>query len=288
MAAEAPVQAAGAVVFRQKKKSGKTEVLMVHRPRYDDWSLPKGKLDPGEEFEDAAVRELLEETGVTGRLVTELPDTQYCDRTGRPKHVRWWLVEPTATADRPPDKEIDQVKWVGIEKALERLSYDSDRDLVATALNGCAGRTSLLVVRHTMAGERRQWKGDDRGRPLSKRGWRQAEALVDQLAPYAVTRIISSPYVRCVQTVEPLAAARGLSVEIDERLTEGKSLKKTLKLVKTLDSGTVLCSHGDIIGNLMTHVLPDGEHEWQKGSTWALTLDSRPRAVAARYLAPLD
>ena len=287
MASDEAVQAAGAVVLRQKK-SGKTQVLIVHRPRYDDWSLPKGKLDPGENFEDAAVRELLEETGVTGRLLTELPDTQYCDRTGRAKHVRWWVMQPTAKAERPPDKEIDEVRWVGIEKGLRRLSYDSDRDLVTAALNGCAGRTSLLVVRHTMAGERRQWRGDDRSRPLSKRGWRQAEAMVDQLAPYAVTRIISSPYVRCVQTVEPLAAARGLEVEIDERLAEGKSLKKTLKLVKSLDSGTVVCSHGDVIGNLLTHVLPDRKLEWQKGSTWALTLDGQPRAVAARYLEPPD
>ena len=119
------MRAAGGAVVR-----GGT-VLVVHRPRYDDWSLPKGKLDPGESFEDAAVREVLEETGVRCRLVRELEAHSYTDDQGRPKVVRWWLMEAVADGVHEPDAEVDEVRWVALADAPALLSYDHDRRLVA-------------------------------------------------------------------------------------------------------------------------------------------------------------
>ena len=126
--ADAEVLAAGGVVVRDDGR-----VAVIHRPRYDDWSLPKGKLDPGESFEDGAVREVLEETGVRGRIVGELEPTSYVDRKGRDKVVRWYRMEldgdPVAFA---PNDEVDELRWVTPEEAAGLLTYDHDRALVRT------------------------------------------------------------------------------------------------------------------------------------------------------------
>ena len=121
------VQAAGGVVVRD------ATVLVVHRPRYDDWSLPKGKLERGESWEEAALREVREETGIGCRLLRELDDDHYIDRKGRPKRVRWWLMEAVALDAHEPDDEVDEVSWLPLAEAVERLSYAHDR-LLVTAL----------------------------------------------------------------------------------------------------------------------------------------------------------
>jgi 8-oxo-dGTP diphosphatase len=122
------VLAAGGVVVRDDGR-----VAVIHRPRYDDWSLPKGKLDPGESFEDGAVREVLEETGVRGRIVAELEPTSYVDRKGRDKLVRWYRMEldgdPVAFA---PNEEVDELRWLTPDEARGLLTYDHDRALVRT------------------------------------------------------------------------------------------------------------------------------------------------------------
>lgn len=128
----AEVRAAGAVVLRASPSG--FEVLVVHRPRYDDWSLPKGKLDDGETFEAAAVRELAEETGVEVELGPSLPETRYVDLRGRDKVVRWWRAAPRAVRPREPDDEVDEVRWVTVAEAHDLLTYGPDRDLVDHAL----------------------------------------------------------------------------------------------------------------------------------------------------------
>jgi 8-oxo-dGTP diphosphatase len=121
------IHAAGGVVVRDGR------VLLVHRPRYDDWTLPKGKLDPGESFEDAALREVEEETGVRGRLVRELPATSYLVR-GRPKVVRYWLMTPEAETPFAPNDETDELRWVTPDEAMTLLTYDRDREVLAAAV----------------------------------------------------------------------------------------------------------------------------------------------------------
>jgi 8-oxo-dGTP diphosphatase len=124
--AEAEVLAAGGVVVRDDGR-----IAVIHRPRYDDWSLPKGKLDPGESFEAGAVREVLEETGVRGRIVGELEPASYVDRKGRDKLVRWYRMaldgDPVEFA---PNDEVDELRWLTPGEAGALLSYDHDRALV--------------------------------------------------------------------------------------------------------------------------------------------------------------
>lgn len=122
------IEAAGGVVWRRTSK-GVVKVLLVHRPRYDDWSLPKGKLEPGEAARDAALREVEEETGLRCRADAELPETRYTDRKDRPKRVRYWVMEPTA-GDFTPNDEVDQVRWVPAEQAAGALTYAHDAAVV--------------------------------------------------------------------------------------------------------------------------------------------------------------
>ena len=132
------VQAAGGVVTRNAR-DGTLEVLVVHRPRYDDWSLPKGKLEPGESFEDAARREIEEETGVQVELGAALPTTDYVDRHGRPKVVHYWRMTPVGETAWQPNDEVDETRWITVAEAGTLLSYEHDRRLVAAVGDSAPG-----------------------------------------------------------------------------------------------------------------------------------------------------
>ena len=126
------VRAAGGVVVRRRE--GEAQVAVIHRPKYGDWTLPKGKLDPGEDFEAAALREVEEETGLRCRLGEELSPARYADRKGRSKLVRFWRMEPEGEFPFEPNDEVDELRWVSAEEAVALLDYEHDRELIAEAL----------------------------------------------------------------------------------------------------------------------------------------------------------
>jgi broad specificity phosphatase PhoE len=154
---------------------------------------------------------------------------------------------------------------------------------------------SVLLVRHARAGSRKHWDGPDIERPLSKKGWRQAEGLVDMLSPRPIKRILSSPFVRCVQTVEPLAEKLGLEIERRPELAEGAPIDAALELVRdAAGTAVVLCTHGDIVPSLLDVIaqvdrldLPD-DIQYPKGSVWELEQDRDGRVTDARYLQAPD
>jgi 8-oxo-dGTP diphosphatase len=223
--AEGPIIAAGAAVLRGR--SGRTQVLLVHGAKYGDWTLPKGKLDPGETPGEAAVREVEEETGVRVRLGPPLPAQAYgfLDRSGeaRSKLVHYWVGRAVGSDDVSayrPNSEITDVRWVPVDRAADRLTHARDAAVVQAALSHERATSALLVVRHAVALDRAGWKRDDRKRPLNKVGEAQAARLVPTLRSYGVERVVSSTSRRATSTVAPYAEAHGVLLETTDRLSE--------------------------------------------------------------------
>lgn len=271
---------------------GRLRVLLVHRPGHDDWGFPKGKADKGESSEETALREVLEETGYHCRVVAPLGTTRY-RVTGGVKEVVWFAMRPLP--DSPgfqPNDEIDEIKWVGRKKARDLLDYESDRRLLGESdLKALAQTGTLRLLRHGVAGSRDKWEDDDRIRPLTKKGRRQAEAIAASLRASGIERIVTSPYQRCVQSVEPLADATGAKIEEHDALAEEADIDATYALVDSLvGTNAVLCSHGDVIPALINRLMWAGltlesRFYCAKGSIWEVEVE-RGKFTSGRYLPP--
>jgi 8-oxo-dGTP pyrophosphatase MutT (NUDIX family) len=250
-------------------------VVVVHRPRYDDWSFPKGKADEAETDEAAAMREVEEETGLRCERGVEMPAIQYTDSLGREKVVRYWVMTPLAGCFTPT-REVDEIRWLTLEEADALLTYEHDRRLLRDLHEILPPGPSTYLVRHAKAGDRTMWTEDDRLRPLSKKGRRQAEQLVVAFRNREIGSVISSPSLRCVQTVRPLALDRGLALVTDAALAEGAPLERALDLLdRVATTPAVLCTHGDLIPLVIEHLRDvgveiDDDADWKKGSIWAV------------------
>ena len=279
------VRAAGGIVFRSGAEG--RQVALVHRPRYDDWTFPKGKLVDGEDDETAAVREVEEETGLRCRIGRHVGAVTYLDSRGRPKVVRYFEMLPDGGLFAP-SAEVDELRWVPVADAGDVLSYGHDRRMFRRALS-MVPASVVYVVRHGKAGRREGWEGPDEERPLTRRGRRQARRLVERFQGLDVERILSSPFVRCVETVEPLAAARGIEVERTAELAERAELEDALALLGSLPHlPTVICGHGTEIQEVIERLedsgaTVEGSRGIAKGSVWVLEREDGA-FVSARYL----
>jgi 8-oxo-dGTP pyrophosphatase MutT (NUDIX family)/phosphohistidine phosphatase SixA len=244
------VVAAGVVAFRPGRR-----VLLVHRPAYDDWSFPKGKLDPGEHAAVAAVREVGEETGLHVRLGRPLASQHY-SVGGRGKTVHYWVGWPVGAHDVSGylvNDEIDEVTWVRADEAAERLTYERDRTTLAEAVRARKKTRALVTLRHSKARSRKGWskKRPDSERPLVSLGHHQAQRLVALLAAYDVTRLATSSSVRCVQTLQPYADSTGWDLGLDLGLSEEEATRKTVRTAveDLLDDArsSVLCTHRPVL-----------------------------------------
>lgn len=252
--AKATVAAAGAVVWRGKHLQ--PEVALVHRPAYDDWSFPKGKLDAGEHAIAAAIREVGEETGSQVRLGTPLPTQRYSVREGT-KTVLYWAAEHIS-GSFTPDDEIDALRWLSLDKARSRLTHEADRHLLTAFVGTPLDTLPSIALRHAKALSRSSWHAPDQGRPLTARGDHQAEQLAAVLAAaFAPLHVVTSPWLRCVQTVEPYAAATSGTLELLDALGEDEfSDSPALALdditrVVTHHPSVLLCSHGNVTSALV-------------------------------------
>ena len=254
-----PILAGGAVVTREHSLRG-TEVVIVHRKRYDDWTLPKGKVEAGESVPVCAVREVHEETGVTIRLGVPLDSITYEAGNAGLKKVDYWGGVVLDSVRRAPDAEVDVVSWLPVRAALSRLTYSHDHFLVQQYLEQ-PPTTPLIILRHAKAMDRKDWSRKDSARPINTRGRRQARMLVPMLDAYGVTKLVSSTSTRCVATVLPYAQEHELPIETHSLLSEEegennpKAVGRLLRKVRaaTLKTGepTAVCVHRPVLPHIL-------------------------------------
>jgi 8-oxo-dGTP diphosphatase len=292
------IEAAGGLVWRSTDTG--TEVALVHRPKYDDWSLPKGKLEAGEHPLVAALREVEEESGARAVPGRPLGDAHYTV-DGRPKRVQYWSLRWAGGTFRP-NTEVDEVVWVPVEKAADRLRTDRDGFVVEEFLRDPRLTRACVVVRHAHAGNRSAWKGKDVDRPLDDLGRQQAEVNAGLHAAYDVSRTYSADVRRCRETLAPYADRTGLVIEDEHLFSEAGypsdpsgAAERALHAVGA--AGTVaLCTQGGALPDLVVEMCqrlgtkPRGMRPIRKGSLVVvhLSVEEPTRVVAVEQLpAPL-
>jgi 8-oxo-dGTP diphosphatase len=260
--------AAGVVCWRRNRDGSGLELLLVHRPGYDDWSWPKGKPERREGLVECAVREAAEETGVQVVLGRPLPPVRYRLPDGRIKEVSYWAARPTGHGRRrAPATEIDQVSWLPFDLATERLTYPQDAALLAVladwAQAGTLNTAATLVIRHATARPRDAWARADADRPLVASGKRQAMALAALLQCWRPDPLLSSPWRRCTQTMDPYTAASGVRLRSKGGLSEDgfrRAPEKARRHVRRLmegGHGGALCTHRPVLGGVL-----EAAREW--------------------------
>jgi 8-oxo-(d)GTP phosphatase len=286
------VLAAGGVLWRPGHREFAAEIAVIHRPRYDDWSLPKGKVDPGETEPVTAVREVFEETGHHVQLGRRIASVSYPIEQ-RTKKVQYWSARNLG-GSFAPNNEVDELIWLSVSAAIKKVSYPYDRKILRRWAKQPADTKSVLIVRHGTAGSKSRFSGDDKMRPLDKKGRAQAEALVAQLATFGPTDVYSADRVRCHQTVEPLAEELGVTINNEPALTEEayadnpkRARRRVLEIVDSHRT-PVICTQGKVIPDLIAWwcerdgVRPDKSRN-RKGSTWVLSL-ADGRLIAADHI----
>ncbi len=268
------VRAAGAVLWRPAGRGA--QVAVVHRPKYDDWSFAKGKVEPGEHVLLAAVREVAEETGLTVTLGRNLPEVRYCS-AGAVKRVGYWVARNTGAAGTfSANSEIDQLAWLAASRAGARLSYPRDVQTLREFRAGPRRTSPMILLRHASAGSKSAWNSDDAFRPLDSGGKKDAKLLAALLKCFGDCRVLSSPAERCVATVRPYAACAGTTVEIEAALdvTEGGDaglVAKTAAQLAADEQPVVICAHGENLPMLVEAAcaqlgaLPPADRSLRKG-----------------------
>jgi len=257
--------AAGAAIWRAAADAdGDAEVLLVHRRRYDDWSLPKGKSEPDEHILLTAVREVWEETCVRPLLGPRLPTVEYLS-WGYPKRVSYWSAFSSGH-EAAPGHEIDAVSWLPLAQARKQLAATHDDPVISAFLP--RQTLPLILVRHASAGRKADWPGDDEARPLDAQGTADARVLAGLLGCFApAARVISSPALRCTETVRPFAAGFGGTVEAEACLTpygrsalfssrtdQADALGRLLSDLVADRRPVVLCLHRENLPDVLTGV----------------------------------
>ncbi|MGB3233331.1 MAG: bifunctional NUDIX hydrolase/histidine phosphatase family protein [Mycobacterium sp.] len=290
--AKKPILAAGAVLWRPRDGAATPEVAIIHRPRYDDWSLPKGKVDSGETEPVTAVREIEEETGFRAHLGRRLTTVTYPLDPGG-KKVRYWAGR-CVSGQFSVNDEVDELTWLPVDQAMKALTYAHDRKVLRRFSKLPADTQTVLIVRHATAGSRARYKGDDRKRPLDKHGRAQAESLVGQLLAFGAGDLFAADRLRCRQTLDPLAEELGAAIREEPELSEEayadnrKATRQRILEIAATSANPVICTQGKVIPDLIEWwcerdgVRPDRSRN-RKGSTWVMSL-AEGRLVAADHL----
>ena len=259
------ISAAGAVVWR-KHKDNFTEVAIIHRPKYDDWSFPKGKLEIGESLIACAHREVLEETNLQTEFGPHLGQVEYFTPDGL-KKVTYWSAKVIAEKPFRTNTEVDQLKWIPITKVIEVLTNETDKEIFDKFVKVKFNSKPFILLRHAKAITRDEWQGEDDDRPLSSSGQNQAMRLLSTYQVFNIDQIHSSDAVRCYDTVKSMAKGLDIKLEVSSKLSEStykKDKEKAFDYVRELikeDKSILICSHNPILPKMLNKLTKKSEIE---------------------------
>jgi 8-oxo-dGTP diphosphatase len=254
------IRAAGALLWRETAERT-IEIALIHRPRYGDWTLPKGKIEEGETALQCAYRELVEETGIKANFTQQLGSVDY-EENGQAKRVIFWAAHCALDASNfIANEEVDQLRWLTIQEALEEATYPTDLEIILKFKDQPKRSDTLIILRHTKALERGDWDEPDSQRTLDEVGFDQAQLLIKHLEPFAIDEVYTSDFTRCVQTVTPIAHARGLSITAVPSLNEETFHEDPARAVsfanalKQDEKNILICSHNPVIPTMLRGIL---------------------------------
>jgi len=245
------IRAAGAVIWR-RNASDQIEIALVHRVKYQDWSIPKGKVEGKESLIACAYREVLEETGFSVRFGPKLGQISYLVGAVV-KTVTYWSAKFLSVDGTPNPQEIDEVRWIVAEEALDFLTRELDRQIINQFLELDLDSKPLILLRHAKAIDRSEWSGEDTDRPLSAEGERQAKRLLANFKPYGIEEMHSSSAVRCYETITPMARAFNVDFFFTDSLSQDVHIKDRERPIKYIhrllvnNYPVLLCSHNPIL-----------------------------------------
>jgi 8-oxo-dGTP diphosphatase len=265
----ATILAAGAVLWRKGEKK-KIEVLIIHRPKYDDWTFPKGKAEVGEPLIACAYREVLEETNIETAFGPYLGEVEYLTNDGK-KKVSFWSAKVIKEKEFNSNAEVDQLKWVEVTKVKELLTLDTDRKILEQFLRIEPDTKPLVLLRHAKAVTRDEWQGEDDDRPLDSYGQNQAKRLLAMYQVFDLQQIHSSDAVRCYDTVVAIAKGLSIKLEVTGKLSEStfkKDKEKAFDYAKDLmklNESVLLCSHNPILPKMLNKLTKKSEVDADEG-----------------------
>ena len=263
------ILAAGAVVWRKSKKN-KIEVVIIHRPKYDDWTFPKGKAEIGELLISCAYREVLEETNIETAFGAYLGEVEYLTNDGK-KKVSFWSAKAIKETAFNSNSEVDQTKWVEVMKVKDLLTLDTDKKILEKFIKIEPDTKPFILLRHAKAITRDEWQGDDDDRPLDSYGQNQAKRLLAMYQVFNLEEIHTSDAVRCYDTVIPIAKGLNIRLEVTGKLSEDtfkKDKEKALDYAKDLmklNESVLLCSHNPILPKILNKLSKKSEVDADEG-----------------------
>jgi 8-oxo-dGTP diphosphatase len=271
--------AAGAVVWR-KNNSDQVEVAVIHRPKYDDWSFPKGKADIGESIIACAHREVSEESNLDTQFGPYLGEVEYMTSDGA-KKVFFWSAKVFKEYPFTPNGEVDKLEWHSIKSANKLLSLDTDKQILKIFSKLRLDTMPFVLLRHAKAITREEWQGDDDDRPLDSLGTFQADRLIPIYSAFKIDEVHTSDALRCFDTVNQFARRLEIKLEVSGKLSEStykkdkdKAFDYCKEIIKEKKS-ILICSHNPILPKLLnkltkkTEVEADDE-KLQPADSWVI------------------
>jgi len=274
------IRAAGAVLWRRLSDE-LLQIALIHRPRYNDWSFPKGKAEENESDISCAYREVLEETGYVSQFGPELGNVNY-EVDGKKKVVKYWAAQAIGNPIHPIDLgEVDQLIWVTLDDAKKKLTLESDQKILESFQSFGSDSYPLILLRHAKAISREEWQSDDGDRPLAHIGQMQAKRFLSKIHPYEIKEIYTSDAVRCYESIEPIARALSINPVFSPALSEysfikdKKSWHQSITEIMENEIATLVCSHNPVIPEIVKKLIGkknfnELNHELLPGEAWIL------------------